>query len=66
MISLSKEHAGGQVLVEIPKLDIWVILTATTISDNEKWKHTPVIKKDLSDALDWVKKYQLEQLIFLN
>ena len=49
-ISLGKEHAGRQVLVET------VIRTATVIPDNERWVHTPAIKKDLSAALAWAQK----------
>ena len=35
---------------------VWVIRTVTVISDDEKWIHTPAIKKDLSAALDWGQK----------
>ena len=52
-ISLGKEHAGRQVLVETPEPGVWVIRTATIIPDNEKWVHTPALKKDLSAALVW-------------
>jgi len=52
-ISLGKEHAGRQVLVEMPEPGVWVIRTATVIPDNEHWMHTPALKKDLSAALVW-------------
>ena len=52
-ISLGKEHAGRQVLVEMPEPGVWVIRTATVIPDNEQWMHTPDLKKDLSTALIW-------------
>ncbi len=55
-ISLGKEHAGRQVLVENPEPGVWVIRTATVIPDNEKWIHTPTIKKDLTAALAWAQK----------
>jgi hypothetical protein len=55
-ISLGKEHAGRQVLVETPEPGVWVIRTATVIPDNEKWMHTPTVKKDLSTALAWAQK----------
>ncbi len=55
-ISLGKEHAGRQVLVEMPEPGVWVIRTAKVIPDNEHWMHTPTLKKDLSAALDWAKK----------
>lgn len=55
-ISLGKEYAGRQVLVETPEPGVWVIRTATVVPDNEKWLHTPAIKKDLSSALAWAQK----------
>lgn len=55
-ISLGKEHAGRQVLVENPGPGVWVIRTATVIPDNERWMHKPVVKKDLSAALAWAQK----------
>ncbi len=55
-ISLGKEYAGRQVLVETPEPGVWVIRTATAVPDNEKWLHTPAIKKDLSSALAWAQK----------
>ena len=55
-ISLGKEHAGRQVLVETPEPGVWVIRTATVIPDNERWMHTPSVKKDLSAALAWAQK----------
>lgn len=55
-ISLGKEHAGRQVLVETPEPGVWVIRTATIIPDNEKWIHKPSVKKDLATALVWAQK----------
>jgi hypothetical protein len=55
-ISLGKEYAGRQVLVENPEPGVWLIRTATVIPDNEKWMHTPALKKDLTTALAWVQK----------
>ena len=55
-ISLGKEFAGRQVLVESPEPGVWVIRTATVIPDNEKWLHTPSLKKDLTAALAWAQK----------
>jgi hypothetical protein len=55
-ISLGKEHAGRQVLVETPEPGVWVIRTATVIPDNEKWMHKPAVKKDLAAALAWAQK----------
>ena len=55
-ISLGKEHAGRQVLVENPEPGVWVIRTATVVPDNEKWIHTPAVKKNLTAALAWAQK----------
>ena len=55
-ISLGKEYAGRQVLVENPEPGVWVIRTATGIPDNEKWIHMPAIKNDLTAALAWAQK----------
>ena len=55
-ISLGKEYAGRQVLVESPGPGVWVIRTATVIPDNEKWIHMPALKKDLTAALAWAQK----------
>ena len=55
-ISLGKEYAGRQVLVENPEPGVWLIRTATVIPDNEKWMHTPALKKDLTAALAWAQK----------
>jgi putative transposon-encoded protein len=55
-ISLGKEHAGRQVLIENPEPGVWVIRTATVIPDNERWIHTPTVKKNLTAALEWAEK----------
>ena len=55
-ISLGKEYAGRQVLVENPEPGVWLIRTATVIPDNEKWMHTPALKRDLTVALAWAQK----------
>ncbi len=55
-ISLGKEHAGRQVLIENPEPGVWVIRTARVIPDNETWIHTPSVQKNLHDALAWAEK----------
>lgn len=55
-IALGKEYAERQVLVETPEPGVWVIRTATVVPDNERWLHTPAVKKDLSAALVWAKE----------
>jgi hypothetical protein len=40
-ISLGKQFAGRQVLVEEQEAGVWLIRTATVIPDNERWLHAP-------------------------
>lgn len=56
-ISLGKQFAGRQVLVEEQEAGVWLIRTATVIPDNERWLHQPRAAADLSRALDWNKKH---------
>ena len=46
-ISLGKEFAGRQVLVEEPEPGVWLVRAATVVPDNDRWLHTP----DATDAL---------------
>jgi hypothetical protein len=55
-ISLGKEFAGRQVLVETPEPGVWVIRTATVVPDNERWLHSPAVKQGLAEALEWAAK----------
>lgn len=52
-ISLGKQFAGRQVLVEEQEAGVWLIRTATVIPDNERWLHAPAAASDLSNALAW-------------
>lgn len=52
-ISLGKEFAGRQVIVEEREPGVWLIRTAVVIPENELWLHQPKAKRDLSDALNW-------------
>lgn len=52
-ISLGKQYAGRQVLVEEREPGVWLIRTATVIPDNERWLHTPQAAADLEQALAW-------------
>jgi hypothetical protein len=46
-ISLGKEFAGRQVLVESPAKGVWIIRTATIIPDHEKWTDSSSSPKSL-------------------
>lgn len=52
-ISLGKQFAGRQVLVEEREPGVWMIRTATVIPDNECWLHEPQAASDLQTALAW-------------
>jgi len=52
-ISLGKQYAGRQVLVEEREPGVWVVRTATVIPDNERWLHEPKAAADLQAAIAW-------------
>ena len=52
-ISLGKQYAGRQVLVEEREPGVWIVRTATVIPDNERWLHEPKAAADLEAALAW-------------
>jgi len=52
-ISLGKQYAGRQVLVEEREPGVWIIRTATVIPDNERWLHEPKATADLQAAMAW-------------
>ncbi len=54
-ISLGKQFAGRQVLVEEQEPGVWLVRTATVIPDNERWLHEAQAAVDLARALDWAK-----------
>lgn len=50
-ISLGKEFAGRQVLVEEREPGVWMVRTALVIPENEMWLHQPQMSQDLKRAL---------------
>lgn len=52
-ISLGKQFAGRQVLVEEQEPGVWLVRTATVIPDNERWLHGAQASADLDRALAW-------------
>jgi hypothetical protein len=54
-ISLGKQYAGRQVLVEEQEPGVWLIRTATVVPDNERWLRHPKAAADLENALAWAK-----------
>jgi hypothetical protein len=55
-ISLGKEFAGRQVLVEEREPGVWLIRTAKVIPENELWLHEPKASEDLQHALAWAQQ----------
>lgn len=56
-ISLGKQFAGRQVLVEEQEPGVWLVRTASVIPDNERWLHHPKAAGDLSQALNWAQTH---------
>jgi hypothetical protein len=54
-ISIGKQFAGRQVLVEEQEPGVWLVRTATVIPDNEGWLHKLQAAADLTRALDWAR-----------
>ncbi|MDP2195836.1 MAG: hypothetical protein Q8J72_07605 [Rhodocyclaceae bacterium] len=52
-ISLGKQFAGQQVLVEEQEPGVWLVRTATVVPNNERWLHQPQAAADLQNALTW-------------
>jgi hypothetical protein len=52
-ISIGKQYAGRQVLVEEQEPGVWLVRTVTVIPDNELWLHTPQSSAELQRALRW-------------
>ncbi len=59
-ISLGKQFAGLQVLVEEREAGVWLIRAATVIPDNERWLHAPQAAADLSRAVNWAENNAAE------
>jgi hypothetical protein len=52
-VSLGKQYAGRQVLVEEREPGVWLIRTASVVPDNERWLQQPDAARELKAALDW-------------
>jgi hypothetical protein len=52
-ISLGKQYAGLQVLIEEQDPGVWLIRTADVIPHNERWLHEPGHKAKLDAAMSW-------------
>ncbi len=52
-ISIGKQYAGQQVMIEEIEPGEWRIQTAITIPTSQAWLHTKLGQTELSDALEW-------------
>ncbi len=52
-ISLGKQFAGRQVLVEETEPGVWLVRTATVLPDNESWLHQPAAAAALQQSVSW-------------
>jgi len=57
-ISLGKQYAGQQVLIEEQEAGVWLIRTADVIPRNERRLHAPEHKAKLDAAMSWAAKHK--------
>ena len=60
-ISLGKEFAGRQVLVEEREPGVWLVRTALVVPENELWLHQPKAREDLARALEWAQRHPAKE-----
>lgn len=57
-ISLGKQYAGQQVIVDKLEDGVWMFKTAITIPHNELWLHQEPTKSRLDAALEWAATHE--------
>lgn len=55
-ISLGKEYAGKQVLIEEIEEGVWLIKTAKVIPQSEMWMHEEPASSRIDKAIKWAEK----------
>ena len=55
-ISLGKQYAGQQVMIEEIEPGEWRIQSAITIPTSQTWVHSKEVQSKLDNALDWAVK----------
>lgn len=60
-ISIGKQYAGQQVIIEEIEPGEWRIQTAITIPKSQAWVHTKAAQAELDKALDWATKTALKK-----
>ena len=52
-ITLGKQYAGKQVLVDEIESGVWILKIGHFIPQNEQWLHQPDVKAELDQAVAW-------------
>ena len=60
-ISLGKQYAGQQVMIEEIEPGEWRIQSAITIPTSQTWVHSKEVQSKLDNALDWAAKNPSKQ-----
>lgn len=60
-ISLGKQYAGQQVMIEEIEPGEWRIQSAITIPKSQTWVHAKEVQATLDSALDWAAKTSPKQ-----
>jgi len=55
-ITLGKEYAGCQVIIDQPEPGVWIIKTGRFIPDSEQWLHAGEASEKLRKAVSWAEK----------
>ena len=55
-ISLGKEYAGSQVIVDQPSPGVWIIKVGQFVPNNEAWLHEPETQQKLDKAIALAEK----------
>ncbi|MGQ0544749.1 MAG: hypothetical protein ACT4P3_05355 [Betaproteobacteria bacterium] len=55
-ISLGKQFAGRQVLVEEKEPGVWLVRAAVVVPESEAWLYRPAARADLLEAIDWANR----------
>ena len=55
-ISLGKEYAGRNVLVDRIGKGVWILKLGEFIPDSEKWLFQAEVQRDLDEAITWAEK----------
>lgn len=60
-ITLGKEYAGCQIVVDQLETGVWLIKTGSFIPDNERWLHSNEVSQKLRKAIDWAEHNEAKE-----